>query len=48
VSLLKKRDNRREAFLMQMIMTMTKITSAFTKMYILKMYSAKDILAFFG
>jgi len=46
--LIKKRQNRRGAFLMQMIMTMTTITSAFTKMYILKIYCAKDTLLHFS
>jgi hypothetical protein len=42
------RQKRFKAFLMQMIMTMTTTTSARTKMYILKIYRAKDALSHFS
>jgi len=50
IELIKKtmRQNRREAFLILMIMTMTTTTSAFTKMGILKIYHAKDTLSHFS
>lgn len=52
IELIKKKKtlihNRREAFLMQMIMVITWTTSAFTKMYILKIHRAKDPLSHFS